>query len=104
MNSKRKGKLGELQWRDELRANGYEARRGQQFAGSPESPDVVCEPLAWLHMEVKRVERLNLRDAVAQAEGDAKGKPWIVAHRWNAGPWLVTMRSELFFELVREKP
>ena len=35
MNSREKGKRGERQWRDELRANGYMARRGQQFAGSP---------------------------------------------------------------------
>jgi len=31
MNSREKGKRGERQWRDELRANGYAARRGQQF-------------------------------------------------------------------------
>ena len=41
MNSREKGKRGERQWRDELRANGYGARRGQQFCGSAESPDVV---------------------------------------------------------------
>ena len=28
MNSREKGKRGERQWRDELRANGYAARRG----------------------------------------------------------------------------
>jgi len=48
MNSREKGKRGERQWRDELRANGYTARRGQQFAGSPDSPDVVCEELDWI--------------------------------------------------------
>jgi hypothetical protein len=51
---------------------------------------------------VKRVQNLNLADACAQAEGDAGGKPWVVAHRRNHAPWLITMRAELFFELVRE--
>jgi len=45
MNSREKGKRGERQWRDELRANGYAARRGQQFSGSPDSPDVICDGL-----------------------------------------------------------
>jgi Holliday junction resolvase len=70
MNSREKGKRGERQWRDELRANGYMARRGQQFAGSPDSPDVVCDELSWLHFEVKAVERLNIEDAMDQARRD----------------------------------
>jgi Holliday junction resolvase len=45
MNSREKGKRGERQWRDELRAQGFAARRGQQFSGSPDSPDVVCDDL-----------------------------------------------------------
>ena len=64
MNSREKGKRGERQWRDELRANGYGARRGQQFSGSAESPDVVCEGLPWIHFEVKAVERLNIEEAM----------------------------------------
>ena len=46
INSRQKGARGERQWRDELRANGYVARRGQQFSGSADSPDVVCNDLA----------------------------------------------------------
>src|SRR5438046_170574 len=71
MNSREKGKRGERQWRDELRANGYAARRGQQFSGSAESPDVVCDALPWVHFEVKAVERLNIEEAMEQARGDA---------------------------------
>ena len=74
MNSREKGKRGERQWRDELRANGYEARRGQQFCGSAESPDVVCDALAWIHFEVKAVERLNIEEAMEQARRDASAK------------------------------
>jgi hypothetical protein len=72
MNSREKGKRGERQWRDELRANGYAARRGQQFSGSAESPDVVCESLPWIHFEVKAVERLNIEEAMEQARRDAR--------------------------------
>lgn len=109
MNSRNKGKRGEREFAALLRENGFLARRGQQFSGSPESPDVVCEALAWLHVEVKRVQNLNLTDACVQAEGDCgrgapagQKKPWIVAHRRNHAPWLITMRAEFFFELLRD--
>lgn len=102
MNSKQKGARGERLWRDELRAQGYTARRGQQFSGSPDSPDVVCDDLPF-HQEVKFVEKLNLQDAVDQASRDACGKPWIVAHKRSHSPWLVTMLADEWFKLVRER-
>ena len=101
MNSREKGKRGERQWRDELRANGYDARRGQQFSGSPDSPDVVCEELSWIHFEVKSVEKLNVQDAMDQARRDAIGKVPIVAHKRNFREWLVTMTAEVFFRFLR---
>jgi hypothetical protein len=101
LNSRRKGKVGEREFAALLRENGFEARRGQQFCGGGESPDVVCDALAWLHVEVKRVQALNLADACAQAEGDCAGKPWIVAHRRDHAPWLITMRAEVFFNFLR---
>ena len=101
MNSREKGKRGERQWRDELRANGYHARRGQQYAGGGESPDVVCEELSWLHFEVKAVERLNIEDAMEQARRDCGGKTPVVAHRRSHRRWLVTMDAETFFNFLR---
>ena len=101
-NGRNKGKVGEREFAAFLREQGFGARRGQQFAGSAESPDVVCDGLPWLHIEVKRVEKLNLLDACVQAEGDCGGKRWIVAHRRNHGPWLVTLRAEVFCEMARE--
>ena len=108
MNSRNKGKVGEREFASLLREHGFDARRGQQFSGSPDSPDVVSEALAWLHVEVKRVQNLNLTDACTQAERDAgRGapaghqKPWIVAHRRNHAPWLITMRAETFFNFLR---
>lgn len=101
-NSRNKGKVGEREFASLLREHGFDARRGQQFSGGAESPDVVSEELAWLHFEIKRVQKLNLMDACAQAEGDSGGKPWVVAHRRNHAPWLVTLRAEFFFDLLRE--
>ena len=101
MNSREKGKRGERQWRDELRANGYDARRGQQFSGSPDSPDVVCDALSWLHFEVKCVERLNIEDAITQARRDALTKIPVVAHKRNHRRWLVTLDAETFFQFLR---
>src|SRR5512138_112624 len=108
MNSREKGKRGERQWRDELRANGYMARRGQQFSGSPDSPDVVCSELDWIHFEVKAVERLNIEDAMDQARHDAgrvapggHQKVPVVAHRRRFRRWLVTMDAETFFQFLR---
>src|SRR5262245_23411158 len=101
MNSREKGKRGERQWRDELRANGYAARRGQQFSGSAESPDVVCEALPWMHFEVKAVEKLNIEEAMEQARRDCGGKVPIVAHKRNFREWLVTMTAEVFFQFLR---
>ena len=101
MNSRNKGKRGERQWRDELRDNGYPARRGQQFSGSPDSPDVICEGLPWAHFEVKFVEHLNISSAMAQARRDAGGKAAFLAHRRNHCPWLVTMDAERFYRLLR---
>lgn len=101
INSRQKGARGERQWRDELRANGYEARRGQQFSGSPDSPDVVCPAQPWIHFEVKAVERLNIEDAMEQARRDAGSNTPIVAHRRNFRPWLVTMTADTFFQFLR---
>lgn len=101
MNANRKGKRGEREFAAVLRQAGFDARRGRQFSGSPDSPDVACAALPWLHVEVKRVQNLNLAAACSQAEADAGGKPFIVAHRRNNAPWRITMDAELFFRLLR---
>jgi hypothetical protein len=109
VNSRNKGKRGEREFAALLSEHGFHARRGQQFSGGADSPDVVSEALAWLHVEVKRAQNLNLTDACVQAEGDqtrsglngVKKLAWIVAHRRNHAPWLITMRAETFFQLLR---
>jgi hypothetical protein len=101
MNSREKGKRGERAWRDVLRANGYDARRGQQFCGSPDSPDVICDALPGIHFEVKCVERLNIEEAMDQARRDAHTKAPVLAHKRSHRPWLVTTDADTFFRAVR---
>ena len=97
-NSRAKGKRGELEFARLCCYEGYDARRGQQYSGI-EGQDVVGLP--GVHVEVKRVERLNIEDAMAQAVRDAGEKVPIVAHRKNNCKWLVTMRAEDWFDLFR---
>jgi len=101
INSRSKGARGERAFASLLREHGYDARRGQQFSGSPDSPDVVSRDFPY-YVEVKCVQKLNLLDACVQAEGDCGGKPWIVAHKRNHGPWMITLKAEAFFELARK--
>lgn len=101
MNSRQKGKRGELELVHRLREYGYDARRSQQYAGINNDADVVGLP--GIHCEVKRVERLNLYDAMAQSKHDArKDEKPVVFHRKNNAEWLVTMHFEDFIELYRE--
>ena len=91
INSRRKGKTGELELSKKLKEYGYETRRGQQYSGANGDADVVG--LNGVHIECKRVEKLNLEDAVTQSVHDArKNETPVVMHRKNHKEWLVTMR------------
>ena len=102
MNSKQKGKRGELEWSAYCRQQGYDCRRTSQYCGNTgDASDVVGLP--GIHQEVKRVERLNIEEAMSQAVRDSQGsKIPVVAHRKNGQGWLVTMRAEDWFSLYRE--
>lgn len=80
---------------------GVEARRGQQFSGSKDSPDIVTS-LTNTHFEVKAVEKLNLREAYEQAERDAAGKLPIVMHKRNRGEWYFTFRAKDVWRLFEQ--
>ena len=100
-NSNQKGKRGEREWSSFCKEQGYNTKRSQQYCGANGDADVIG--IEGLHMEVKRVERLNITDAVVQAINDARGGEIpIVAHRKNNCKWLVTMTAEDFFKLWRE--
>lgn len=101
VNSKRKGKDGELEFVSLCKEHGFDnVRRSQQYAGIHGDADVVG--LSGIHIEVKRVERLNEEKALQQAEEDCKkGDIPIVAHRRNREEWKVTMRADKWFELYK---
>ena len=101
MNSRAKGARAEREFAALLREHGFAARRGVQFCGSPDSPDVVCAELDWAHFEVKAVERLNINDAMDQARVDCGDKQPFVAHKRNRRGWLLTLDIETFFRLLR---
>jgi hypothetical protein len=94
VNQCKKGKAGEREAAHYLAAMfGIPVSRGAQHAGGAESPDIKGVP--GLHFEVKRVERLNLADAMAQAVRDAAGKAVpVVLHRRNRGEWCMTIRGD----------
>ena len=92
-NSKRKGKDGELALSKELaRLFGVETRRGVQYQGMPDSPDVVGLP--GIHIECKRAEKIRLYEAVDQAVAEAGDNVPIVCHRTSRHPWLATCRLD----------
>ena len=89
-----KGKRGEREFAKEMaRLFRCEARRGRQYQGSDDSPDVVVDIPGW-HFEVKRTERLQLHAAMEQAVQDAGDQIPIVSSRANHHDWLVTIRLE----------
>lgn len=103
MNSRQKGKRGELELAKVLRESGYSTRRGQQYSGTETSADVVGLP--GIHIECKRVEHLNIEAAVAQAVRDTgeSGELPAVFHRKNNQPWLVTMRLDDWLKIYERK-
>lgn len=102
MNSRQKGKRGELGLAKALREAGYEARRGQQYSGTETSADVVGLP--GIHIECKRVEALRLYDALAQAKRDTgeSGDCPAVFHRKNKEPWVVIMYMDDWLNLYKK--
>lgn len=101
-NSRRKGAEGERELARKLREYGYKSRRGQQYCGANGDADVVGLP--GIHIECKRVEKLNLYYAMAQSAHDAKdGEIPAVFHRKNNCEWLVTLRMDDFMRLYGDK-
>ena len=100
MNSRQKGKRGELELAKLLKSYGYDARRGQQYSGANGDADVIGVP--GLHIECKRVEALNIENALKQSENDApEGTIPVVMHRKNGESWKVTLRLGTFLRIYQ---
>ena len=96
INSCQKGKSAEREIAKLLRDYGFEARRGQQFSGGNESPDVISN--LDTHIEVKRVESFNLYKAVEQSKTDCKGTNYAIFHRKSNKEWLVIQDANTWLE------
>lgn len=127
--SRDKGKRGERLWCSFCHEQGYnDVHRTAQYRGNTGAAGDV-EGLPFIHCEVKYVQRLNIREAMEQSDGDAnmeairirkaeeKAAPHgalftqdfglsyykklpIVASKRSNEPWLVTMYAWGFVSLV----
>lgn len=106
VNSKNKGSRGERELAKTLREYGYDVRRSVQYNGKADGAQADVIGLDYIHAEVKRVERLQIYDAIAQAKRDSKGSSLpTVFHRRNNHEWLVTMPLDswmLLYKAYRE--
>ncbi len=100
MNSRNKGKRGELELAEFLRGRGFDARRGVQYAGGHDSPDIVSEALGPFHVECKRTERTDMYGWLAQAQRDCGNKVPVVAHKKNRQEWVAILRLEDLLALI----
>lgn len=101
--SQRKGAAGERELAAVLTGYGYEIKRGGSLSFG-EVPDLVGLP--GVHIEVKRVERLNVPAAMQQAVKDSqhfRDDMSALFHHRNHQPWLVTIRLEDFMQLYQGK-
>ena len=100
--SQRKGAAGERELAAILQEHGYSCTRGGSLSFG-EVPDLTGLP--GIHVECKRVERLNVQEAMDQAIRDSErmqdGMPTLF-HRRNRKPWLVTMRLEDWLSLYAQ--
>lgn len=100
-SSQAKGAEGERELARILAKEGYCIMRGGASYGT--LPDLIGLP--GIHIEVKRVEKLNITEAMHQAERDAErfnnyGIP-VVFHRKNREKWLVTMNLTDWLEIYK---
>lgn len=95
--SKDKGARGERELAKALRKLGFDARRGRQYAGGPNSPDVHGIP--GVHIECKRTEKFQLYPSLKQSTGDSGNNIPVVMYRKNFEDWVVICKLEDLQEL-----
>ena len=103
INSKQKGKKGELELVHKLKEYGFETRRSVQYNGKTTEGQADLMGLDGIHIECKRVEKLNIYDAIDQAKRDSGTNDFpTVFHRKNHCEWLVTMSLDNWIDIYRE--
>lgn len=102
--SRTKGAAGELEVVHLLQDHGWiAARRTHDGREQAMRGDIANGPEG-VHLEVKRVERLNLTAALNQAADDAPAAAIpVVVHRSSRQPWLATLPLDELLPLLRLK-
>jgi len=100
VNSRAKGKAGELETAKLFREYGFEARRGVQYSGGGDSPDVIGLP--GYHVENKRYQRCVVYKWLAQAKKDSKdtGLTPLVTLRADRQEPLAILPLAKFLEII----
>lgn len=97
--SRDKGKRGEREVAAILRDHGFDARRGQQYKGGTDSPDVVG--LTGFHIEVKRTEQCRIYEYMEQAKAESRPSEIpLVVHRQNGKEWLAILSFDDLLEVI----
>ncbi len=97
LNSRRKGKVGELSAVADLKQLfGWTGRRTQQRTGWSDgnSPDIEIDQTPTIFWEIKRVEALNVPRALALAVRQCGRRCPVLMHRPNRSinGWMLTIR------------
>ena len=108
MNSRRKGKEGELSLVRKLKEYGYDVRRSQQYAGINNDADVVG--IEGMHIECKYTANGHgkIYDWIDQAKSDSKEDEIpVVMHKrvskeYRGSEWLVTLTLGDFMSIWSE--
>jgi len=105
MNSKNKGKGGELEVTNiSTHEFGFKAKRTghHQDHKGHDAADVTIYSLPFLHVEVKRTETFDRRKFQHQATMGAKdGQIPLICHRENHGKWWAMLPMKLLFVILQ---
>ena len=100
---RRRGANGELEIVHLVRAAGWpNATRTSDGRTQHGRGDIAHGP-AHTSIDVKRTERLRLREAWAQAVADAGTAMPVVATRWDRGPWLAIVELDELLALLKHR-
>jgi len=95
LNSRMKGKVGELEAAMALRQLfNFTTRRSQQHSGCADSADLQVDQTPTLWWEIKRVERLNIANTMTKAVEQSGDRTPVVMHRPNRfkDGWMITIK------------
>lgn len=104
INSRRKGKVGELEARDHWNrlVPNANSKRSQQHSGTESASDLISPGTPGLWLEVKRVQSLNIHAVFEKSREQCGSLTPVVLHRKNGTEWLVTFPLEQIASFVGE--